>query len=215
MKISVHWLMTDEHLKWASQIGVDGTVIFPESVPGLLKDGVPDLTELLKLTSRIQSRGLEVYRYCIPTPRRLLLRQAGGDREIDNMCRTIECLGEASIPLATLKFTFDGLPGYGHPNSLEIETTHQAVHRGGYTYRGFDLARRMKMLEAKPKEQGVLTRDEHWELCRKVYERVVPVAEKKRVRLAIHPSDPPIPGAPFDSLGWHRVLVSCQLIRLK
>ncbi len=206
MKIVVHWLTTDEHLKWASQIGVDGTVVFPASVPGLLKDGCPDLQQLINLKQRFAQWGIEICRYDVPPPRKHMLKQPGGKQEIDSICATIECLGQAAIPLATLHFTFSELPGYGHPHSLAIETTHQSIHRGGYTYRGFDLERRKMMLAENPLQAEALTREEHWDLCSQVYERVIPLAEKNGVRVAIHPSDPPIPGAPFDSLGWHRVL---------
>lgn len=206
MKIVVHWLQTEEHLKWASQIGVDGTVVMPENVPGLLKNGSPDMAELMNLKRRFAKWGIEICRYSVPPPRKHLLREPGGEEEIDAICQTIRSLGEASIPLATIQFTFDELTGYGHPHSLAIHTTYQAVHRGGYTYRGFDLEQRREILAEAPQPEGALTRAEHWELCRQVYERVIPVAEECDVKVAIHPSDPPIPGAPFDSLGWHRVL---------
>lgn len=34
----------------------------------------------------------------------------------------------------------------------------------------------------------------------------MPVADACEIKLAIHPSDTPYPGTPFDSLGFHRVL---------
>ena len=45
-----------------------------------------------------------------------------------------------------------------------------------------------------------------WERFCYVYERLVPIAERYGVKLAIHPSDTPYPDTPLGSLGFHRVM---------
>ena len=48
--------------------------------------------------------------------------------------------------------------------------------------------------------------DDWWRHFCRVYERLVPVAEEYDIKLAIHPSDIPLPDTPFGTLGFHRVI---------
>lgn len=56
-----------------------------------------------------------------------------------------------------------------------------------------------------PKTSG-LSPEEHWsravELCR----AIVPVAEDWGVKLALHPTDPPVPEGPFSPMRWQGIL---------
>ncbi len=62
-----------------------------------------------------------------------------------------------------------------------------------------------KWLAENPKGLGV-TLEEYLFRCVYVYKRLVPVAEEYEVRLALHPSDPPLPEAPFSLLGLQKIL---------
>jgi len=189
--------LSEDYLRWASQIGADGIDISNTQVlPGMREPGYPDLEKLLELTRRVRRLGLGIYRFTLPSPRRHMLGQPGGEEELSSLCKTIECLGEASIPIARPTFLYEALP---------INTTHQAEFRGGYTMRGFSLALREKQLAENPQSLP-FTPDEFWARCKQVYERIIPAAEDACVNLALHPSDSPLPGAPFDSLGWNHVL---------
>jgi len=189
--------LSEDYLSWAAQIGADGIdVANTQALPGMDEKGYPDLKKLLKLKRRMQRWGLGIYRFTLPAPQRHMLGKPGGEEELNSLCRTIECLGEASIPIARPRFLYEELP---------IGSTHQACFRGGYTMRGFSLALREKQLAENPQSPPI-TLEDFWKRCKEVYERIVPAAEEAGVKLALHPSDPPLPGAPFDSLGWHHVL---------
>jgi mannonate dehydratase len=42
--------------------------------------------------------------------------------------------------------------------------------------------------------------------CVRLYESLVPLAETSGIRLALHPSDPPLPETPFSPRRWSRIL---------
>lgn len=199
MKVAV-WEgnLSDDYVRWASQIGVDGIDIHdPLNVPGVREQGFPDMERLLKLRKRLRAMGLRIYRVSLPSVNKFLMGESGGEEEIENICKTIEYLGEASIPIARPRFL----------DTPAIFTTHLAEHKGGYMQRAYNLELMKKQLAGK-QLQAFMFRDfeEHWSQCIQVYQRIVPVAEDSNVMLALHPSDPPIPGAPFSSLGLHRIL---------
>jgi mannonate dehydratase len=191
------WDLSDDYLRWACQIGLDGVDIGGLSqVPGMAEQGYPHAAELLALTQRIRSWGLSIHRVSLPSPDRFMRGEAGGKEDLDNLCRTIACYGEAGIPIGRVGFAWESTP---------IHTTHQAEHRGGYKYRGFDLELWQQQLAESSHEKESIPED-YWDRVKAVYERIIPIAEEADVKIAIHPSDPPLPGASFNSLGFHRVL---------
>ena len=64
------------------------------------------------------------------------------------------------------------------------------VGRGGTVLKTFDTSRMVGELDDKP--AGEVSNDEVWERIQYFYERIVPVAEEYKVRLATHPDDPPM-----------------------
>lgn len=189
--------LSEDRIRWASQIGVDGFDLHNAfNVPGVREQGYPDLEKLMRLKRTLRAAGLSVYRVSLPQAPRFFLGEVGGEEEVERVCKTIECLGEAGISIARPMLFQEALP---------IDTTHVAEFRGGYRMRGFSLELRSKMLAEKPEGLKVEP-EEHWRRCVEFYRRIVPVAEDSGVKLALHPSDPPLPGAPFSSLGWHRII---------
>jgi mannonate dehydratase len=106
----------------------------------------------------------------------------------------LKAFGEAEVPLARQRFVGE---------TVDWAVTHyRSVHRGGYCSRGerFDSSRLQQ--EAFTKEET----EDWWRRFRLVYERLVPIAEEHDVKLAIHPSDPPLTDAPLDTSGFNRVV---------
>lgn len=102
------------------------------------------------------------------------------DRQIDSICRLIENVAAAGIPSVKYNLNIIGIPR--SPNE---------PGRGGSSNASF---RWDKMDQAAPPSiAGVLSEDENWERIDYFLERVVPVAEANRVRLACHPHDPYTP----------------------
>jgi mannonate dehydratase len=112
--------------------------------------------------------------------RDILLAGPERDRQIAAVCTMIENIGRAGIPAAKYNLNLIGIP----------RTT---MERG----RGGSLNEAWRWDEADhdatPGLAGVLSEDENWERIDYFLERVVPVAESNRVRIACHPHDPYTP----------------------
>jgi mannonate dehydratase len=113
-----------------------------------------------------------------------MLGRAGRDEEIEQACRTIRATGEAGV--ATLMWTFT-LDSYWD----ERAGYYLVKGRGGATHRAFDFER---VRNAPPFERfGVISEKDMWERLIYFAKPIAAEAEKAGVRLALHPSDPPIP----------------------
>ena len=106
-----------------------------------------------------------------PTPER--------DRELDQVCDLIRVLAQAGISMTKYNITI-----LGH-----IRTPSRAG-RGGSGLSSFEYSRLNQSVDDF--EDGPADADEMWERISTFLDRVVPVAEEYRVRLACHPQDPGI-----------------------
>jgi len=79
-------------------------------------------------------------------------------------------------------------------NWMRTSTTIQT--RGGALVTGFDYE---DMKNAPLTEYGTVTEEQLWENLKWFLERIIPVAEKANVKLAMHPDDPPL--SPIRGLG--------------
>ena len=111
----------------------------------------------------------------------------GRDAEIETACELIRNLGALGIPV----WCYEWMPVF---NWMRTSTT--VPSRGGALATGFD---NDLMRNAPLTEYGVVTEDQLWENLRYFLEAVVPVAEKAKVKLAMHPDDPPL--SPIRGLG--------------
>ena len=147
------------------------------------------LDDLLRHREKIEGFGLQLDMIQLPLSSRPIEEQqspgiltAGPtrDREIDSICRLIENLARAGIPAAKYNFNIIGIP-----------RSNPEVGRGGSLHSSF---RWEKMDQnAAPSIAGAVSESENWERIDYFLERVVPVAEENRIRLACHPHDPYTP----------------------
>ncbi len=102
------------------------------------------------------------------------------DRQIDSICNLIRNMAAAGVPAAKYNLNIIGIP-----------RTPREKGRGGSLNAAFrwDLADQ----NAAPGIAGVLDEDTNWERIDYFLERVVPVAEEYKIRLACHPHDPYTP----------------------
>ena len=191
--------LSDDYIRFASQIGADGFDIHQEkNVPGIAETGVADEKGMRALLDKLRKWGLGVYRVMPPTPRKYLLGESGGDKELDDLCRTLEALGRAGAPFMSTPVHLGGMnPGY--------RGGYQHKHRGGYTMHAFSVERMNRMLVERPMEIDVDV-EAHYDRCVKMYERLVPIAEAFDIRLIMHPSDPPLPNTEFSPMRWSDIL---------
>ncbi|NJL50482.1 MAG: TIM barrel protein [Blastochloris sp.] len=176
----------DRYLRQLAQLGVVHVCIDP---PGSADGWTRDV--LSRHLDRVQSAGLILDMVQLPMPSSgidkshgspaIVLGQNGErDREIDGICRLIEDLGAMGIGAAKYNFNLLGIP-----------RTPSERGRGGAvlsTYRA-ELATDGDVLT----RAGHVSSDEMWERITYFLERVVPVAEANKVRLACHPHDPLTP----------------------
>ena len=108
------------------------------------------------------------------------------DRQIENYCRIIENMGKAGIPVLGHHFA---------PNFV-WRTSNDVVGRGNVHVTAYDAgveaqtgnSVRYSYVDDRP----IPEREILWENYEYFLDRVLPVAEKSNVRLAVHPSDPPM-----------------------
>jgi len=185
--------LSDSYLRYVTQLGVD-CIDFgaAETFPGVVERGVPDLEGVLAIKKRLSSWGLAINRVTLPNISEAFMKgEPGLKDELEATCTALRVFSEAGVPIARQRFGGDAMPHRTQP--------YQSVHRGGYLSRG-EYAHR-----SQPEPRSAEALDAWWERFRLVYGELVPIAEEVGVNLALHPSDTPYAGTPFDSLGYHRV----------
>ncbi|WP_408010211.1 mannonate dehydratase [Pseudalkalibacillus sp. A8] len=199
MKVSItanKFDLSDNDLKQMSQLGVD-CIDFGNgaSFPGVTEQGFPDLDELLKQKRRIRSWGMDINRVTLPDITDEFMKgKQGSEQQIEYSVNAVKVFGEAGIKIVRQRYAGDVFPG--------LTTNYQAVQRGGAISRGESLGF-TKLKSEKP----TLEESEQWRSkFRKVYSRIVPVAEDYDIKVGMHPSDTPNHDTPFGGLGYHRII---------
>jgi mannonate dehydratase len=195
MRISVwHRTLSDSYLRQITQLGADAVDFGQgDAFPGVKETGIPDLDGVLSVKKTLRSWGLAINRVTLPDiSAAFMLGETDDETDIDNAVKALAVFGEAGIPIARQRFGGDIMPGQTQP--------YRSIHRGGYLSRG-EYAYRTQYEPPTPKAL-----EAWWARFQKVYSALVPAAEDAGVKLALHPSDTPYGGTPFDGLGFHRVI---------
>jgi len=160
-----------------------------------------DRDDLLQLRERVEERGIrlmmiepEMSSAYITRAKRasiMLGQNPDRDRQIDFVCKTIQAAAQAGIPALKYNMTI-----------LGVVRTASATGRGGVKLSTW------KLKEAKQDppltEAGPMPADAMWERITYFLDRVIPVANEYKVRMACHPHDPGMPPAGYR--GVDRVL---------
>ena len=137
---------------------------------------------------RLEANGVELYNvgiidlHCDPT---MVLGLDGFDQKIEQYKQYLGNLGRAGIHYTTYahmaNIKIQKVPGY---YQTSIQTT-----RGGAPTREFDLEVARKL----PNSHGREYHEDHvWNTFTKFIRAAMPVAEKNKVRIGLHPDDPPV-----------------------
>lgn len=185
------YAVSDENLRFYQRHGVWNIVVcsVPTSTSGewLVED-------LLALRKRTETFGITVDVVQAPWPKAVLLgKSPERDEEIEAFCRKLRAAAHAGI--STVKYGLSILP---------TVRTRSVSGRGGVTYSTWNLAQSSNgeplawppgrlLADLVPPEVGRVTADMYWERITYFLERVVPVAERYKVRIACHPNDTPTP----------------------
>ncbi|MBD3184952.1 TIM barrel protein [Candidatus Poribacteria bacterium] len=111
----------------------------------------------------------------------------GRDEEIDIACELIRNMGTVGIPV----WCYEWMAVFNW-----MRTSKDIPSRGGALVTGYDHSISQK---ESLTEYGTITEEQLWDSLEYFLKRVVPVAEKANVKLAMHPDDPPI--SPLRGIG--------------
>jgi len=170
---------TDANLRYYQRCGVDHLVTgFP---PPSFSDGSYAVEDVIAFRKRIESYGINLAVLAVPYPKNAMLgKSPERDEEIARICHLIRVASRAGVPV--LKY------------NLHIHwplRTESLPGRGGTLLSSWDLSKASR--EPSVPEAGRVTAEMNWERVTYFLERVIPVAERYRVRMACHPHDTPTP----------------------
>ena len=178
---------SDDDFRYLRQIGVDDVNIALETLPGYEANGYFEPDALISVRDRIESFGLHVELAMFPVQQiwDAYFGRPDGERQIENLCKVIRGMGEAGIPILSLRpNSASYLPG--SPPGYYIDTN---SGRGGYGRSAFDLDRAERSMDAPI---GNVAEEQIWEGYFSVYRAVIPVAEEAGVKITNHGNDPPL-----------------------
>ena len=192
---------SDERLQFFKRHGVDHICGHPDRADWE-SAGHYTVESLEKLRERCEKNGISLD--MVPTPflasshidreRRpniMLGKSPERDRDIEDVQKTIENCAKVGVPAVKYNMSI-----------LGVLRTERTPGRGGTTLSTW------KVAEAEPKtpktRAGDVMADEFWERITYYLERVIPVANENKIRVACHPHDPGVP--PEGYQGVDRVL---------
>ena len=150
---------------------------------------------MLKIKKQIKSWGLDINRVTLPDMSETFMENRdGAEKELENTCNGLRVFAEAGLPIARQRVAGSTLN--------ERLLRYRAPHHGGYMSR----AESVGLRKDKPDGPDLEDLETWWDRFCKVYDHLVPIAEETDIRLAIHPSDTPLPDTGLGGLGFHRVI---------
>lgn len=186
MKVGTQHGSSNEILTVLAALGVNNIC---SALPSEKLDDQWSVEGLTKLRERVESFGIQLDMVPLPlssheisqgeNPNILLGKSPERDREIDGICQMIRNAARAGIP--ALKYNM---------SILGVVRTESTRGRGGASYSTFSYA---KAKQDTLTAAGPVSADAYWERITYFLERVVPVAEEHKVKIACHPHDPGMP----------------------
>jgi mannonate dehydratase len=178
---------SDPALRVLAALGVNHIC---STLPSARLDASWSVEGLTRLRERVESFGIRLEMVPLPlsssyitrseNPDIMLGKSPERDREIDTICQMIRNAARAGIPSLKYNLTI-----------LGVVRSEPSRGRGGARYSTF-------VYEKTPQdppltEAGPVPADAAWERIAYFLQRVIPVAEEYKIRMACHPHDPGMP----------------------
>lgn len=136
---------------------------------------------LLRMKQRYESAGFELGVIEARPPLNNAKRGLpDGEAEIDTVCQLIENMGRLGIPV----WCYEWMTDFNW-----MRTNIADLSRGGSLVSSFDYG---LIDEAPPTDLGPVSEEQLWNSLETFLRKVLPVAEKAGVQIAMHPDDPPL-----------------------
>jgi len=199
MKLALS-LQTGNQQRWilARQIGVNHAIVSANRVLSRIKRE-KYLDALTKLKATYEASGLTIagVESHPVAAEKIKLGLPGRDEEIADYCAVIEAMGKVGIPMCCYNF----MAGIGW-----FRTKVDVPERGGALSSEFDNS----IAEQRGLTRwGEISEEKIWDNITYFLERIIPVAEKAGVQMALHPDDPPL--SPLRGIG--RILINAEAFR--
>ena len=173
--------------KLAKQAGIDlavGGLPFDSVGPG---EAPWDFVPLRRMKDRYEEGGFKLAVIEAPPPLNKAKRGLPGrDEEIASVCTLLESMDRLGVRV----WCYEWMTDFNW-----LRTNISTPSRGGSVVTSFDYA----AVPDEPTEGGPIGEDELWDNLRYFLDRVLPVAERCNVKLAMHPDDPPL--SPIRGVG--------------
>jgi mannonate dehydratase len=190
---------TDAHLKYLARYGVKHICGYPQTSDGRIASTVEELSRMKELAEK---NGIEIVCVGPPIlessyidnekhPAIMLAKSPERDRDIEQLQILIRNCAQVGLP--SIKYNM---------SILGVLRSGRVPGRGDASYSRWNLA------EAKPKTPltiaGHVDADAFWERITYFLDKIIPVANENKVRMACHPHDPGV--SPEGYQGVNRVL---------
>lgn len=166
--------MDDAGMRRLKQIGVNSVLMGGPRIPW-------DEAELRSRMERFKAAGLTICNMMISGFNDVIWGRPGADEQIGHVIASIRAAGRVGLKVVEYNF-------YAH---RLIEGYKEEIGRAGAGYTAYDYEL-SKSLPPKD-EVGTHTRAQQLTRAEHFLKSIVPEAERAGVRLALHPSDPPVP----------------------
>ncbi|MBL07026.1 MAG: mannonate dehydratase [Chloroflexi bacterium] len=169
-----------EYLRFAAQYGVKD-ILLNNPILQEEKPGVWSKKELVRLKLSIESYNLQLSAIeNVPTHfyDHIMLNGPNKNMQVENMIQNIENMADVGIPI----FGYNWMPSH-------VWRTNPRYIRGGAIATAFDYESAKNYPLTHDREYS---EEEMWENLEEWIKIITPIAEKKNIRLGIHPCDPPV-----------------------
>ena len=183
MKLAMSYFFddSDSRMVQSKQLGVDYAVVGCSGDVLSADENPWDYLPLLRMQNRYKNIGIKpMVIEGSPPIDKIKLGLPGREEELKNIITLVENMGKLGIEV----YCYNWMPVIGW-----FRTSDYARTRGGALATEFDYEQ-MKL--APNTWAGKVSEERLWENLQWFLDRIVPVAEKAGVKLAIHPDDPPV-----------------------